>query len=52
MYVYGKVVRTVVGANNDSPLQARIDISGLAAGVYFVRINTEAGVVTKKFVKQ
>ena len=50
--VYGKVVRTVVGANNDSPLQARIDISGLAAGVYFVRINTEAGVVTKKFVKQ
>jgi hypothetical protein len=50
--IYGKVVRTVVGANNDSPLQARIDISGLAAGVYFVRINTEAGVVTKKFVKQ
>jgi hypothetical protein len=50
--VYGKVVRTVVWANNDSPQPTRIDISGLAAGVYFVRINTEAGVVTKKFVKQ
>ncbi len=50
--VYGKVVRTVAGANNDSPLQTRIDISGLASGVYFVRINTEKGSITRKFVKK
>ena len=50
--VYGIVVRTVVGANNYSPLQTRIDVSDLAAGVYFVRVGTGQGVVTKAFVKQ
>jgi hypothetical protein len=50
--VYGKVVRTVVGANDFSPLQTRIDISDLAAGMYFVRVMTEEGVVTKAFVKR
>ena len=48
--VYGKVVRTVVGANNYSPLQ--INVSGLAAGMYFVRVTTDKGVVTKPFVKR
>ena len=48
--VYGKVVRTVVGAINDSPTQ--INVSGLAAGMYFVRVTTEKGVVTKPFVKR
>ena len=48
--VYGK---TVVGANHYSSLQvARIDVSGLAAGMYFVRIATEHGIVTKPFVKR
>ena len=50
MDVYGKVVRTVVGANNDSPTQ--INVSGLAAGMYFVRVTTEQGVATKTFVKK
>ena len=50
--VYGKVGRTVVEANNDSPLQTRINVSSLAAGMYFVRVATEAGVITKPFVKQ
>ena len=50
--VYGKVVRTVVGANNYSPLPTRINISGLAAGMYFVRVTTEESVVTKQFVKR
>ena len=50
--VYGKVVRTVVGANNYSPLPTRINVSGLAAGMYFVRVTTEEGVVTKQFVKK
>ena len=49
--VYGKTVHAVVGANNDSPLRTRIDVSVLAAGVYFVRVTTEEGVVTKAFVK-
>ena len=50
--VYGKVVRTVVGANNDSPLQTRINISGLSDGLYFVRVTTEKGTVVKAFVKR
>ena len=50
--VYGKIVRTDVGANNDSPLQTRINVAGLAEGVYFVRVTTENGVVTKSFVKR
>ena len=48
--VYGKVVRTVVGANNYSPTQ--INVSGLAAGMYFVRVTTDRGAVTKPFVKR
>jgi len=50
--VYGKVIRTVVGANNYSPLPTRINVSGLANGMYFVRVTTEEGVVTKTFVKR
>ena len=50
--VYGKVVRTIVGANNHSPLQTRINISGLAGGIYFVRLTTDKGIVIKKFVKR
>jgi hypothetical protein len=47
--VYGKVVRTVVGANNDSSI--RINVSDLSAGMYFVRVTTEQGVVTKRFIR-
>jgi hypothetical protein len=50
--IYGKVVRTVVGANNHSPIPTRINISGLAGGIYFVRVTTDKGVVMKKFVKE
>lgn len=49
--VYGKLVRTVVGANHDSPPQTRINISGLVSGAYFVRIQTEKGTITKKMLK-
>ena len=48
--VYGKVVCTVVGANNDSTTQ--INVSDLAAGMYFVRVTTDKGAVTKAFVKR
>jgi len=50
--VYGKLVRTDVRANNYSPLQTRINVSGLADGMYFVRVTTEKGAVTKPFVKK
>ena len=50
--VYGKSVRTVVGANNYSPLQTtRINVSGLVNGAYFVQIHTEKGTITKKMLK-
>ena len=50
--VYGKVVRTVVGANNYSPMPIRINVSGLTNGMYFVRVATDEGVTTKTFIKK
>ena len=50
--VYGKAVCTVGGVNSDSPLQTRINVSNLSAGIYFVRVTTDYGTVTKRFVKQ
>ena len=46
--VYGKLINTV--NVTDSP--TRINVSGLASGMYFVRVTTEVGVVTKSFVKK
>lgn len=46
--VYGQLVNTLVVAEN--PLQ--ISISGLSDGMYFVRVMTEDGIVTKNFVKR
>ena len=48
--VYGKTVVETLRAT--SLPETRIDVSGLAAGVYFVRVAPEQGVVTKAFVKQ
>ena len=46
--VYGKLLKTVeVNANT-----AELDVRELSAGMYFVRISTEKGVVTKNFVKK
>lgn len=51
--MYGKLVRTVVGANNYSPLRTRIDISDLASGVYFVKLVAEdKTIAVRKVVKQ
>ena len=51
--IYGKVVRTVVGANNYSTLQTtRINLSGLVTGMYWIRLSTDKGYITKKFIKQ
>jgi len=49
--VYGKIV-AVVETGHASSLQTRIDVSGLADGIYFVRVTTEDGLVTKQFVKK
>jgi hypothetical protein len=51
--VYGKIITTVGTrfiASAQSPTQ--INVSGLAAGMYFVRVTTDEGVVTKPFVKR
>ena len=50
--VYGKVVRNVVETMCTSSLQTRVNVSDLAAGMYFVRVTTDRGVVTKPFVKR
>ena len=46
--VFGKLITTV----NDIDNLTRINVAGLADGVYFVRVTTEKGVVTKSFVKK
>ena len=48
--VYGKLINTVGVC--DTPVPTRINVSGLADGMYFVRVTTEKGVVTKSFVKK
>ena len=50
--VYGKIVRTGVETFHETSLQTvQINVSGLAAGMYFVRVTTDQGVITKQFVK-
>ena len=46
--MYGKLLQTV----SMTPETTTINVSGLASGMYFVRVTTEAGTVTKSFVKQ
>ena len=46
--VYGKLLNTVNVVDNPT----RINVSGLADGMYFVRVTTEKGMVTKSFLKK
>ena len=46
--VYGQLVNTI--ASTENPM--RINVSGLIDGMYFVRVTTDSGVVTKGFVKK
>ncbi len=46
--MYGQLLNAIVSEEN--PI--RINVSGLADGMYFVRITTDSGVVTKSFVKR
>ena len=47
--VFGKIVRRADVCNTS--LQGRIDVSNLPNGIYFVRVKTDCGNVSKKFVK-
>lgn len=49
--VYGKLIN-IIGVNTYSPQTARINVSNLASGMYFVRFTTNNGVATKSFVKK
>jgi hypothetical protein len=46
--VYGKLLQTVEMTSEITSL----NVSGLANGMYFVRVTTEQGAVTKTFVKR
>ena len=46
--LYGQLLNAIV--SDENPM--RINVSGLADGMYFVRITTDSGVVTKSFVKR
>ena len=46
--VYGKLLQTV----SMTPETTVINVSNLAAGMYFVRVTTEQGAATKSFVKK
>jgi hypothetical protein len=46
--VYGKLLQTV----SMTPETTTINVSGFAAGMYFVRVTTEQGAATKSFVKK
>ena len=46
--VYGKLLKTVEAGDHT----VELDVRELASGMYFVRISTEKGVVTKSFVKK
>ena len=45
---FGQMVQSVVLTDN----YARVDLSGMASGMYFVRVRYEQGVITKKFIKR
>lgn len=46
--MYGKLLQTIEVTSEIT----QIDIRHLSAGVYFARVNTQEGAVTKKFVKE
>ena len=48
--VYGQVVETFHGTSLQN--RATINVSSLADGMYYVRVTTDGGVVTKSFVKR
>ena len=50
--IYGRKQKTESWMSEIGQSEIIINISDLSAGVYFVKINTDAGIVTKKVIKQ
>ncbi|MBO7445635.1 MAG: fibronectin type III domain-containing protein [Bacteroidales bacterium] len=48
--VYGQIVEAFHGTSLQG--RATLNVSGLADGMYYVRVTTDSGVVTKNFVKR
>ena len=46
--MYGKLIQVVELQDNSS----RLDVSHLSAGIYFIKMETAKGTITKKFVKK
>jgi hypothetical protein len=46
--IYGKLIKVITITEENT----KIDVSEYASGVYFVRMNTEMGPISKKFVKK
>lgn len=46
--MYGKLLQTIEISSENTP----INVSSLASGVYFVRVNTKQGSATKRFMKE
>jgi hypothetical protein len=46
--MYGKLIQVVKLQENN----ARIDVSHLSAGVYFIKMDSAKGTITKKFIKK
>jgi hypothetical protein len=42
----------VISTNTEGQPEYRIDVSPLPAGIYFLRLRTETGVITRKFIKK
>ena len=49
--VYGKMIAGLPQCDSRTDGISSINVSGLANGMYFVRVTTDAGTVTKSFVK-
>ncbi len=45
-----EVIKTILLSSNNQPNNAKLDISDLNSGIYFISVFTQAGVATKKFV--
>jgi hypothetical protein len=52
MDVLGRIVKTRFIASPQTQSETIIDLSNLATGIYFIRIETETGTVVRKVVKQ
>lgn len=50
--LYGKIIRTAEGSNDYSHLQTRINLSGLPAGIYTIRVRTNRDTLTQKIILQ